>query len=647
MNGADEQVISDLKTAIEKHGILVENMEAKYTKIGVAQYLDENETDVAIIAEYVEAAKPYTVDDYELLVDEHEDILLIPLIQDQYKSTVYVKQMFSAGIFNALFSSDASPENLVRLIKNDRSRKECKVYYGIKNADTGTEFPNIHSCIEYIERNNEPSEIIYATGFIKERIKANEFITVLRHLNPRVKEVLKESEEYQRYFLEVEDKELKEKKAISTPSIPVPVFNINLGTRSENLPREAATSVVNLKDVIRNVLVGFSGVSRRSGSTHQAINCAEFLAAKGFKVAVLENRDGAAKTFQHICKERCGEKHEDFFTLDEIDFYPDFSFDEMNRIFSSDHSYHFVILDYGLCSRKVRTDIGKCFKQYVVCGSNPWEKQSVPVFRKETESFDCRLTYLVKGVAKDDRKVQPWLGNSEHAFLELSENMFQPDAQEELWKKEFEAFGISGKQTWREKVSNFFSNRSKMNKKKSNSKIVTNISQRGIAGTYFVTQLKHGVGCTHFASTCANVLLDSDNSVVLVHKGSIITDCIFEEVEVYEGDKRYDTLYSKYAYVIYDGGVYQEMSAELKEECNRAYVRIMMCHADDDYLKKLAAFVEMQGEQANKWVYVFNGIPNHLIPRISNLMAHYETFFLPVYSTTELPKKVNKLVKNF
>ena len=464
INGADEQAISALKTALEKHGLLVEHMDAKYTKTGVAQYLEEHETDVAIVAEYVETTKPYTADDYEFLADEHEDIILIPLIQDQYKTTVYVKQLFSAGIFNALFSSDASPEQLVHLIKNGRSRKECKVYYGIKNMDVANEFSNIHSCIEYIEQNSEPNEILYATGFIKERVKANEFTTILQHLNSEIKEVLKESEEYQRYFLEAqEDNEAKEKKGVSVPSISG--FNISLGAKSEKQPKEMVTSVIDLKNVIRNVLIGFAGVSRMSGSTHQAINCAEFLASKGFKVALLENRAGASKAFQHIFKEYGGEEYELFFTLDGIDFYPNFPFEEMNRIFSSVENYHFVILDYGWCSKKVLLDIGKCLKQYIICGSSPWEKPFVAAFREATESFDCRLIYLMRGMEKNERKVRDYLENSEYAFLDVYENMFQPDAQEELWKRQFELFGVSGKKTWKEKVLRIFRRKPKIKRK--------------------------------------------------------------------------------------------------------------------------------------------------------------------------------------
>ena len=450
MNGITENQIKEIVTALEKYGISIEKIEAKYSKLGVHQYLSEHKVDVAILAEYVESANPYLVSDYEMLADEFETVLLIPLLQDKHKSTSYVKQLFSAGIFNALFSSDANPEYIAKLIKNVRTRKEGKIYYAIKNIEGNTDFANIHSCIEFIEKAMTPEEILYSVDFIHKKVMENEFQTILKHLNERVREELKKTEEYALFFL---DAEPMKRKGIVFPNI-----------------------VMNL-------------------------------------------------------------------------------------------SSHFKV-------------------------------------KKETEQKDVTVNDIFP---KDKGK---W--NIQQICA-----LFSFQKKEENNKKAFQDTEVNYR------------------------------IQRGIIGTIFVTQLKHGSGCTHFASTCANVFLHGTNKIAIVHSESERKDCILKEIEVISIKERFDTLYPKYDYIIYDGGVYNEMTQELHAECNRAYAKIMLCKADEDYLKKLAAFVEKQGDTAQTWIYVFNMIPEHIVPKIKSLMMCYEILFLPIYSTTEIPKKIKKIIEKW
>ena len=81
------------------------------------------------------------------------------------------------------------------------------------------------------------------------------------------------------------------------------------------------------------------------------------------------------------------------------------------------------------------------------------------------------------------------------------------------------------------------------------------------------------------------------------------------------------------------------------ERVNSAYRKATAKY--QDYLKKLAAFVEKQGDNAQTWIYVFNMIPTHIIPKVKSLMMCYEILFLPIYTTTEIPKKIKKIIEKW
>ena len=127
-----------------------------------------------------------------------------------------------------------------------------------------------------------------------------------------------------------------------------------------------------IKSSVNKAIIGFVGTQKRIGVTHNAVVSGYFLKEQGYRIAIVENSSKVNKCFQDI-KESFEIDHEgeDYFSLNNIDFYMDFDLRELHRILSK--NYNFVIIDFGLFQETDTIEFSRCVKQIMVCGSKPWE----------------------------------------------------------------------------------------------------------------------------------------------------------------------------------------------------------------------------------------------------------------------------------
>lgn len=127
-----------------------------------------------------------------------------------------------------------------------------------------------------------------------------------------------------------------------------------------------------IKSSVNKALIGFVGSQERIGVTHNAIVSGYFLKEQGYRIAIVENSFKRNKCFQEISESfDLDHESDDYFSINNVDFYMDFDFKELHRVLSK--NYNFIILDFGLFEEIDLLEFSRCVKQVVVCGSKPWE----------------------------------------------------------------------------------------------------------------------------------------------------------------------------------------------------------------------------------------------------------------------------------
>lgn len=162
--------------------------------------------------------------------------------------------------------------------------------------------------------------------------------------------------------------------------------------------------IIKEKVIIKNEIIqkvskaqiAFVGTQERIGVTHNAIMCANFLRRNGHKVAIVESKENNNKVFHTIKQNFEFEKEElgdDYFSIKEVDYYPDYPLEELYNILYK--NYNFVLIDFGVFNTSYLAELNRCIISMIVCGSKPWELAAFDkVFMSTTEDILKTFYYL-------------------------------------------------------------------------------------------------------------------------------------------------------------------------------------------------------------------------------------------------------------
>lgn len=670
-----EEISQKFNNTLLSYGIEVKGSFLSYRKSGIFQILQEHpEISIVVLTEYLETAHPYSPAEFEQLCD-HFDILLIPIIQDEQKGTNYVKELLNRGILCALYASDATEKEIASLILRNRIRKNAKEYYSILNEEIGG--ANIFSCIEHIKSANGTAEIFDRLQYMFGKLDEGEFFQVVNGLPQEIKDIVSANEDYAP-FLKAEVK--KEEKSAARPIFSV---NFNINRKSKEMNSEKLSSE-QYRSLLRDVEIGVAGIWRKAGATYHAIQCANYLKEQGFRVALVENSK-CRGVFVELGIKYQIPTDETYYCYEDIDYYPVFNLDERESL--QKKGYNFIIYDLGLSTSETQRFMGTMDYRILVSTFSAWEEDAVRSELKKFEVEKRKNWFMLLRIEKEIREKSdfpfgeyvfssdvissPYLnGNIE--FYETVFGEYLQGRKKKDTAKNFKSFIKSvqdiavlfERKNSKAEVKEMVPLEQGENSTETMEKEDKNISSEVLGssfpflenqkkekkksifagrGTYFVTGLKSGCGVSHLASTITNIISEMQSVCITGEK--------LEEGFLWEGvadeirKRDYDMLYSKYQNIVFDGGVYFYMSEELKQEYNRAAVKIMVCQADDSYLEKLAVFVREQKEIAEDFWFVFHSVPQKRIKEIHKIMIQYNVIILPVYEATDIPKTVRKELK--
>lgn len=680
----------------EEVGITITDCERRYTKTGIIQYLDKYpDTNVTIFSEAVESMNPFSDVDYELLSERYEQVRMIPILMNERRGTEYVRDIFHAGIYNAVFADDADISTVLHLMKSGRSRKEAKLYYKLDEVDDLDTAANIDRCVRTICEAADENTLVEYVTHIHNMLNAEEFQEVLLKLDTNRLDMMRNISDISAFIPESMPETVSDAKNGVWSSL-AGVFStarVSMKTESRTLEsihqpdpandqlRMNAVSADDLYEIISNVIVGFVGNQRRSGVTHQAITAAHFLAAYGYCVALADCSARGGKSlssFETIEKYRDTEMlSADSFSYLGVDYYKNMNVDSLNNIFSSEKKYHFVIIDYGTFSPYVKTDIGRCTIKCAVCGSMPWEVNQLCAFVNDTRHLSDQMVYLIRGVAPEARDKQTWISElvTNYLFADVQEDPFDGScypALASLFDKYVKGLpthdigknqkgsrdtviptmtGNAGEVSSGDKqifMQGLFHKRKGKNSKKEFDRerergfFAQSHVQKPVTGCWFVSELKHGAGCSYISAVIANLLATRTDRVCMITDDEYLKEYVADNVQLYMWDGAVDAVFSTYNTVVIDGGVYSELPADRRREMTRAAHKYMICRSNDEYMRVLAEHVASDEAASSKWAYIFNQIPPSDHVKIKRLMSSYDICFLQGCDARCMTKEVKK-----
>lgn len=126
------------------------------------------------------------------------------------------------------------------------------------------------------------------------------------------------------------------------------------------------------KKTVYKKLIAVSGTESNIGVTHNAIILANYLRKKGFMVAIAEMNQSLA--FEEILSAYNEKKfQEGYFTMGGVDFYSVVNEEKLIQIM--EHSYNFIVLDFGTYVGVDRILFERCEEKIIISGSKPWEME--------------------------------------------------------------------------------------------------------------------------------------------------------------------------------------------------------------------------------------------------------------------------------
>lgn len=183
------------------------------------------------------------------------------------------------------------------------------------------------------------------------------------------------------------------------------IYKENFKVVDNNSPSPVKERVIikhEIRHTVNKALIGFIGTQSRIGVTHNAIVSANFLKSKGFKIALIEDATNTNKCFNKIREAFDIIDSEEFFTLNQIDYYSNYDLTNIYKILTK--NYNFVLIDFGIFDKSIVAEFNRCVIPIVIAGTKPWEVDYMNnLFESVPENELKEYTYLFNFTDKKDQ----------------------------------------------------------------------------------------------------------------------------------------------------------------------------------------------------------------------------------------------------
>lgn len=384
----DEGVVIELSNILNKSGYTNPLVVRRSLKLSVMQYIEENrDVDVLILQEGLESSNFFQIGEYAKFLDINNKLIIIPILTDEtMQNKQFLLDLYNNNLLTATFGKVSLLE-IVQLIKNGRTRIAARQYYGISSLVAESECnTDYDSCVQYIcfVENGSLAERL---AYIKKRVTGNDFRIILKRLPM---EILVEASKLSEYAELIEEvcPNLSDKGDYSLRNRfrgKLNVGNIASAVQSENEKKYTSFNspvLIDYMTAVKKVVFGFAGAQEHIGATFNTITFAQYLAEKGYKVAVVEDSLQKNLSLKELGKNNDSVKTDYGFVYKKVAYYPNFQLQNLAGMLLVE-DYNFVLIDFGIFREEILPEFNRCILPIIVAGSKIWE---IPFL---TRIFEC------------------------------------------------------------------------------------------------------------------------------------------------------------------------------------------------------------------------------------------------------------------
>lgn len=175
----------------------------RYRKEGIKQFLHEHpEYTILVLQESMQDSYPYTAEELSELMD-NAHLNIVVSLSKSHKGSSYMKELYAAGILNALYEEDATVDNIFRFMLYLRTRKESRRYYDIMNNSDAADVLNIIDnekitrYIMYIGDSASEEEVVNKFRYLNSISKRCEMFYLAEQLPDYIKQILESDDSFQ------------------------------------------------------------------------------------------------------------------------------------------------------------------------------------------------------------------------------------------------------------------------------------------------------------------------------------------------------------------------------------------------------------------------------------------------------------------
>lgn len=155
-----------------------------------------------------------------------------------------------------------------------------------------------------------------------------------------------------------------------------------------------------IRKMAGTVVIGVSGLMRRTGTSHDAIRLAQTIAGYGHSVAcveVLQNPEAPIQVFTSLMTGEMND-HSDGFKRDGVDYYPNQTLEQSIEIIGS--GYKYVVADFGCVLDEQsppwhRLEFFRSDQCFITIGASPWDFYSFVSWGKSRKGKRKPVSVLV------------------------------------------------------------------------------------------------------------------------------------------------------------------------------------------------------------------------------------------------------------
>lgn len=426
---ADADVGNDIEEPLRqeylKYGKVVNRIEFRSSRSLILQHLEAYpDTDVAIIAQYQgkNMIKASEVDTISTMSDH----LRVILVVNEERGSEYMKELEANGIYHALFSEDASMEEVVKLSIEGRSKREARQYYGVTGSDAlqAKESFSAQGSVKYIcGYDGSMEDLAGRLAYVSDRVPGNtEFVEVLQSLPKEVFERVSRLESYtalcgfidenRRYQMTekketcIQDKNSGREGKSTRKGIFHRKKDRKVGAEESAENHQAGSDFLN-RSVNREVAygegkrktsdVGFISITPGAGCTTSAIMFAHSMmrSLKNQRIAIVEfdQEDECFETLCRLALEEANPEGLKSFSLGGVDYY--FHIPYSRFVTEKKPIYDLVIYDFGAADNDtIEEYVRRMSTVFVVGSAKEWHYGVFLEYIREVAPLDVNDSFI-------------------------------------------------------------------------------------------------------------------------------------------------------------------------------------------------------------------------------------------------------------